>query len=226
MSITEVPELREILHDWADALTDGQPRDFLRWRQRLGYDYGWRVTTEQDRVRILHHLLCAMWNGQVDVLDGEVDSPARIRISLRVGEEADEGGAIILDLRLFGHASSWGSLLRAYEDWVLADDEQVRRDFSEVLLHTRPDGVTGQPADPHVVFRTFVDHAGEQARTVDDMRRTLSAGGRAWADQLYTFWSATLPAALDMPFDGTFPIRPDLRQLYYLYTRGNDESGP
>ena len=43
-------------------------KDNLRWRQRLGYDFTWLLTTEEQRVSILQRLLIAMRNGQVDVL--------------------------------------------------------------------------------------------------------------------------------------------------------------
>lgn len=226
MSITEVPELREILHHWADALRNEQSQDFLRWRQRLGFDYGWLATTEEDRVRILHRLLCAMWNGQVQSLAGGTESPYSIRVSLGdPNTDTDSDGvSMTLALSPFEPASSWGSMLRAYEDWSLADDERVRRDFSEQLMRVVPIGVTGRAANPHPVFRAFVDNADKQADLLAEMLMKLPPGSRGWAEQQHAFWAYTVPAALDMGFSNvSTPVRANLRQLYEMVgTRGKD----
>ncbi|WP_018638925.1 tubulin-like doman-containing protein [Parafrankia elaeagni] len=249
MSVTQVPELRQILHHWAGALRNEQREDFLRWRQRLGYDYGWLATTEHDRVAILHRLLCAMWNGQVQVLDGKAGSPYAIRVVLGdSGGDADElggyggggygggyggtgyGGSsrqhardtrdevdMTLALSPFEPASSWGSLLRAYEDWSFADDEVVRDDFCRELMKAQPDGLNSQVVEPDPVFRAFVDSVGEQARLLADMLGGLPAGSRSWAEQQHDFWARTVPAALEMPFANvSTPARRDLRELYRM----------
>jgi hypothetical protein len=213
MSVTEVPELREILHHWADALDNEQPQDFLKWRQRLGYDDFWLLTTEEDRVRILHHLLCAMWNGRVELRDGGVGSPTEIRVLLG----GAEGDGMTLKLAPFEQESSWGSVLRYYERWLIDGDERFRRDFCEQLMRTQPVGVTGRPVDPHIVFQKFVDDAGTQAQLMADMLNKLPAGSRSWVGHLHDFWSTTVPAALDMPFEKvTTPVRANLRQLYEM----------
>src|SRR5262249_51856933 len=87
MGITEVPELREIIDFWSDAVAHERSQDFLKWRQRLGHDFSWLATTEEHRVRILHHLLCAAWNSHVYVRAGELESPTEVRIQL--GPEDD-----------------------------------------------------------------------------------------------------------------------------------------
>ncbi|MGQ4420816.1 hypothetical protein ACN6LA_001211, partial [Streptomyces sp. SAS_269] len=71
MSLTQVPEARKVLRQWARAKDNEQAQDVLRWRQRLGYRDSWMVSGEDDRRVILHRLLCCMWNGQVDVVDGD-----------------------------------------------------------------------------------------------------------------------------------------------------------
>jgi hypothetical protein len=222
MGITEVPEVREVLRHWADAAANDHRDDVLRWRQRLGYDDDFRfVITDNDRIGILHHLLCAMWNGQVEMLDGTIDSPGAIRASFGPGERE----TVTLGLTLpsasvasaAAAASSWGSMLRAYENWVLADEERVRHDFCERLMRTQPEGITapGRLVDPAVVFQKFIDMAGKQVQILDDMLAELPPNSRGWAGQLYDFWSTTVPAALDMPFENvTSPVRVNLRQLY------------
>ncbi|GAA4965362.1 hypothetical protein GCM10023238_36250 [Streptomyces heliomycini] len=70
MSLIQVPEARKVLRQWARAKKFEEPRDVLRWRQRTGFRDSWMVSSEEDRRVILHRLMCCMWNGQVDVLDG------------------------------------------------------------------------------------------------------------------------------------------------------------
>ncbi len=68
MGVTEVDEVRHVLLGWAGALARPEPTDLLRWRQRTGYDFGYLATREDHRVRILHRLLNALWNGRARVV--------------------------------------------------------------------------------------------------------------------------------------------------------------
>ena len=77
LGVTDIPEARQVMSLWADALRRADVQDSLRWRQRLGYDYGWLLTTEEQRVSILQRLLIAMRNGWVDVLSGNESGQPR-----------------------------------------------------------------------------------------------------------------------------------------------------
>ncbi len=207
MSITEVPELRDILHHWADALQNEQRQDFLQWRQRLGYDFGWLATTEEDRVRIMYRLLSAMWNGQVTASDGSEESPREIEVTL------DRDNAVAMTLRLvpFEAASSWSNVIRAYENWALVDDARFRRDFSERLIETNADG----DRHPAPIFRRFVETAEKQVELIEELIPRLPAEGRSWSKQLLGFWRHTVPAAMEIqtkPRPGS--AGGSLRELY------------
>jgi len=196
MSVTEVPELREILRHWSDALHDEQPQDFLRWRQRLGYQFRWLATTEDDRVNIMHRLLCAMWNEQIEVI-GQRESPRGIVVSLH-GERPVE-----MELRLdpFGRASSWVSLLRAYEEWTFADGDQIRLDFCKTLMQTLPQGIRNRPRKPSGLYTWFVDDLRrDQEKLLRAMLSAMAPSARSWVRELLVFWAKTVPAALNMPF--------------------------
>jgi hypothetical protein len=222
MSITEVPEVREIIHLWSDALANPRRDDFLKWRQRLGYDFGWLATTAEQRVRILHHLLCAMWNDHVDIRDGKPESPGVIRIQLTPEDDEDNRVSMTLPLTPFGPASSWGSLLRSYEEWVFADDEPIRRDFCEQLMRTAPTGVSGDVAPPGPIFEGLYRLAGVQVQDLAAVKgsRPDTAGDPTRARQLYDFWAHTFPAALDLPFEHvSMPVRRNLRELYEMTGR-------
>jgi hypothetical protein len=194
MSVTQVRELREVLHSWADALQHERPQDHLKWRQRLGYDFGYLATTEEHRVRILHRLLCLLWNGQVSVVEGEPHSPSRIRIDV-------EGGSMTLPLTGYGKASSWPSILRAYEQWVIGGDEEFRGLVSEQLMNALPKGLAGTLSVPHPLYQQVTGMAADQLGLLEIMMPKLPSGARNRADQLVAFWANTLPAALDLPFE-------------------------
>jgi hypothetical protein len=212
MSIAEVPELREVLRHWSDAVRNQEPNDFLRWRQRLGYDYTWLATTENDRVRILHHLLCAAWNGHVTPA-GDHDSPSRVRVTLR---PEDDVVSMTLTLRPFEPVSSWASVLRAYEEWTLEDDSSIRRDFCAQLMRSSPTGVSTMPNRPAPLYERLIAVAGKQVALLDELRGRPS-NGRGWAAQPYEFWARTVPAALDLPFENVSdPVRRNLRELYEM----------
>ncbi|MEO3859309.1 tubulin-like doman-containing protein [Acrocarpospora sp. B8E8] len=217
MGVTEVPELREVLHFWGQALRNEQDQDFLRWRQRLGYDFGYLMTTHEHRVRILQRFLIAMWNGQVQIEDGGPDSPERIRIALDQGADAM---AMTLALTTYAGASSWGSLVRAYEEWTLSDDESIRRDFAARLMRLLPIGLEATPIPPDPMFEHFIRVAEEQLKLLEIRMPTLSEAGRRQAERLAELWGGTLRDALRLPFTGVSnPVHNNLEDLAEVVNR-------
>ncbi|MGW9209605.1 tubulin-like doman-containing protein [Embleya sp. NPDC055664] len=211
MSLTEVPEVRQVLAQWSRSLDRQDPVDFLKWRQRLGFTYDWLATTEGHRAYILHRLLCAMWNGQVEVARGDRSSPEVVDIRLPHGSTVMK-----LPLRPFDRASSWGSLLRAYEEWTLTDDASVRREFAKQLMLTYPEGLGSRVREPAPLYRHFVHEvAPRQVRTLQELRDRLPERSRGWAEELLRLWEVTLPAALDLSFSHQGANRDSLRELEY-----------
>jgi len=209
MGITEVPELREVLLDWADAVRSPRSDSFLPWRQRLGFKEDWLATTESHRRQILQRLLCAVWNGQVTCAGG-TDSPSQIRISLPGGPDAE---AMLLDLTTFGKASSWGSLLPQYEVWTLTDGGEIRLNFCASLMETMPGGFAETVADPDPLYWELVGMAERQVKILKEMCERMPAGSGQRCDQLLTFWEKTFPAARDRTFLGSAPNGDSLRAL-------------
>ncbi len=157
MSLTQVPEARKVLRQWARAKDNEQAQDVLRWRQRLGYKDSWMVSGEEDRRVILHRLLCCMWNGQVDVVDGENASPDRVRLRLHP-EKGPQVPGVRLRLGEFpGGVSSWAELLRSYERWTVLDDEITVEDYCRELMSAQPLGLTRSSSDPHPLFVELVE---------------------------------------------------------------------
>jgi Tubulin like len=203
MSITEVPELRDILRQWADALYDGTPQDFLRWRQRLSYNFRWLATTENDRVSIMHRLLCAMWNGQITFI-GSRESPQLINVRL----PGDRPVSMELKLQPYGRASSWASILRSYEEWTLADGDQIRQDFCRRLMMVAPYDIQHEPRASEL-YEWFVDVlAPHEAETLRSAIGRAPISTRGWLEELRHFWTGTVVKAVQMPF-------PDLQNALY-----------
>ncbi|MER5473069.1 tubulin-like doman-containing protein [Streptomyces sp. NPDC002685] len=226
MSLNDVPEVRKVLRQWVRATDDERAEDMLRWRQRLGYRDNWPTSTETDRRYILHHLLCAMWNGQVDVVEGDVASPRSVRVRLQADSRNDGPG---VTLRLDGYAagvSAWVGLLRAYERWVLLDEADVTEAYGGVLMATRPEGLTTAPVSPSRLFMTLVHEvAPSQVTLLDGLARESGRADDSWLVPLRHFWENTFPSALDLPFSGSGPfLAGNLRDLDRGQSRG--WSGP
>jgi hypothetical protein len=209
MSVTEVPELRNTLRQWSDAVHHEEPQDFLRWRQRLGEDPGYLMTTREHRIRILHRFLCALWNGQITVLEGEDVSPGLVRVGL--GHQ--QSISMTLELNRFESASSWGSLLRSYEEWTIADDDVIRQDFSVQLMMSRPFGLETSPRAPSPLYRVFRAMAEDELKILDGISVRIPRGNRS-LEMRREFWAEILPAALDMTFEAVSnPVRSSLGEL-------------
>ncbi|MGH3236246.1 MAG: hypothetical protein ACRDOH_23910, partial [Streptosporangiaceae bacterium] len=170
------------------------------------------ATREQDRVAILHRLLCALWNGH-GLAHGPESSPDRLDIKL-------SGGVVMsLPLSPLGQASSWGSLLRAYELWAL-DDDEIHRRFCAQLMRELPKGLNDTPAPPHSLYLAIRNLTENQIELLDDRIEKQATGQHSRAAQMRAFWAATLPAALDEKFTGLeSPVAINLRDLETIITR-------
>ncbi|GHC48931.1 tubulin-like doman-containing protein [Streptomyces cinnamoneus] len=235
MSVAEVPEARNVLRQWARAQDGPRPDDMLPWRQRLGYRDDWLASTEEDREHVLHRLLCAMWNGQIDY-QGDPASPLRVRVRLH-DETGLDAPAIVLRLDDRGdddgdQVSSWAGLLRAYERWALLDEagagERTVEDYSRELMTVLPEGLASSGSRPSPLYLRFVGEiAPRQVELLAERERYFGESVAAWVRPLREFWAGTLPRALDLPFpDGRRAVRPNLRELEKWVTRDTALGGP
>ncbi|MFD7700813.1 tubulin-like doman-containing protein [Streptomyces caelestis] len=226
MSLIQVPEARKVLRQWARAKKFEEPRDVLRWRQRTGFRDSWMVSSEEDRRVILHRLLCCMWNGQVDVLDGDPSSPERIRLRL-----FPERGAHVPGVRLRlddfpGGVSSWAELLRSYERWTVLDDSRAVEDHCRELMRAQPLGLSRSGSEPHPLFTDLVEKvAPRQLELLAERRERGGERVEGWVRPLWEFWAETLPAALDMEFGNQRAVQPTLRTLLE-HVRGGTPTRP
>ncbi|MEU9502962.1 tubulin-like doman-containing protein [Streptomyces sp. NPDC048196] len=224
MSLTQVPEARKVLRQWARAKDNEQAHDVLRWRQRLGYRDSWMVSCEDDRRAILHRLLCCMWNGQVDVVGGDTSSPERVRLRL-FPEKGENVPGVRLRLGDFpGGVSSWAELLRSYERWTVLDDERIVEDYCRELMGAQPQGLARSGSDPHPLFVELVEKiAPAQLRLLEERRERGGERVEGWVRPLWEFWAETLPAALDTEFGDQRAIQPTLRTLLEHVRGGTPE---
>lgn len=215
MGVTEVDEVRDVLRLWSGALASPRLTDLLRWRQRTGYDFGYLATREHHRVEILHRILSALWNGRATIV-GPKESPERLNVQL--------GGGVTMTLPLtpLNKASSWGSLLRAYELWAL-DDNDMHRAFCAKLMEEVPIGLGGRPDRPHDLYLEVRNAAEGQIKLLDDMIRKQPANQHSRAMQMRGFWEYTLSAALDQGFVHIdSPVANNLRELEEVVDAGAD----
>ncbi|GHI02550.1 hypothetical protein AQI88_14450 [Streptomyces cellostaticus] len=226
MSLTQVPEARKVLRQWARAKESEQAQDVLRWRQRLGFRDNWMVSSEEDRRTILHRLLCCLWNGQVDVVDGDPASPERVRLRL-FPETGSNVPGVRLRLGDFpGGVSSWAELLRSYERWTVLDDERTVEDYCRELMGAQPVGLARTGSEPHPLFVDLVEKiAPRQLELLADRRERGGERVEGWVRPLWEFWAETLPAALDKEFGDQRAVQPTLRTLLE-HVRGGTPARP
>ncbi|MBT2870003.1 tubulin-like doman-containing protein [Streptomyces cellulosae] len=214
MSLTEVPEARKVLRQWAKAQESRRDEDVLRWRQRLGYRDDWLASTPDDRAHILNRLLCALWNGQIDY-QGDPASPQRLRIRLHDDPSEDALGIQLALTDYQDGISSWAGLLRAYERWVLLAEENIVQSYCKVVMNTLPRGLGTSGSEPSELYLQLVHEvAPRQLRLLDERERRYGARVADWTRRLREFWAETLPDALGLPFpEGENPAHPTLRDL-------------
>jgi hypothetical protein len=205
LGIMDIPEARRVMALWAEALRLGTVKDHLRWRQRLGYDFTWLLTTEEQRVSILQRLLIAMRNGQVDVLDGTEERP--LEIAIRASAIPGSSAARLeLPLQSWSGTSPWADLLHAYEESVFAGDELNRQQLYAAIMELQPlrDRATGEPAGSSGLYKTFLRVQQDELARLQGLLGggKLDPDHRLQVEGLLGFWAQTVPAALGKRIEG------------------------
>jgi hypothetical protein len=197
MGLDEVGEVRRIVNLWADASARPQREDNLPWRQRLGYATRSLQTAVPARARILQSLLASIYEGLVEI-DGPVDSPQNVRI-LPNREKGVQ--AVDLALTAVGTASSWGSIVDAYERFAITDSDAKRR-ACEAVTNRRPEWVSGTAPPPSSIYLALHKVADQQPTVLRSLLDKVPEGAKPTITHLLSFWEQVYPAALDYPFEG------------------------
>lgn len=230
MGITEVPEVRHTIRTWHDAGRQQQPADRLRWRRRLAPDPGYLLISPEDRVHVLHRLLCAVWNGQVKAEGPEPGNPPAIVI-----DTSKDGVAMRLELNRFAGLSSWGSVLRAYEQWVVTNDDRQAVKLTDRLMNLEPFSLRDGDARPSALFTKLVEIAPDELNAVRKERQRPGRDQSPLLRMLEDFWyvRSTDPAtpdgdryalfhdALQLPFlESDDAVAHNLQQLFEATRNG------
>lgn len=200
MSSTEIREIRKLRLEWDQGLRDPLPTDLVTWRQRTGFDFSWRFTTESDRSLILHALLNALWSGNVRI-EGNIESPDAVHLLHPKSNTA----TLCLELETFRRGlSRWGGFLFAYERLLLDASEAQLLQCQEFVRHIPRGVVTGELEDPAQFYEVFL-----QAANADiDQLRTIAGSGdegtgaQGKANSWIEIWTRTINSALERPFSG------------------------
>lgn len=207
MGVTEVPELRRVIKLWAEAQRHPHQHDYLSWRRRLSQEVGYLLMDPEDRQHILHRLLCAAWDGKIQVT-GDPSNPDDILVDVG-GREAV---AMRLKLNGLGALSSWASVLQAYEQWILTDDDRKRRSIAGRLMAHLPLNADRAPVPPAPVFQTLVDLAEQETKKIKEAERNPVFERDPQLAVFREFWLVTLPAALGQRLTGSYKNLLDLRE--------------
>jgi hypothetical protein len=208
MGVTEVPELRGVIKQWAEAQRHPRPHDYLAWRRRLSQETGYLLMDPEDRQHILHRLLCAAWDGKIQIT-GDPSSPDDILVDVG-GREAV---AMRLKLGGLGALSSWASMLQAYEEWILTDNNPNRRSIAGRLMTHLPRNLDRSPEPPAPVFLTLVDSADQEAKKIKEAERNPVFERDPQLSVFRDFWLVTLPGALGQRLTGDHRSLSQLREL-------------
>ncbi|WP_280909685.1 tubulin-like doman-containing protein [Streptomyces sp. SAI-149] len=219
MGVTEVPEARQVLRLWAKTRDNEDQGSLLAWRQRTGYgDRNWPIATVADQQYILHRILSAMWNGQVEAV-GDPKSPDSLRIMLRPNGAA----TMTLSLKQYpNRISSWSGLMRAYEDWTLLDAGSITEEMGSLLMGTHAHTPEPSPLFLHLVR----DIAPQQRLLLADMSQDGQGDAEDWVEPLRAFWEQHLEAAVRMGFpwqqlaDGSAPQTAEAAAMTHMTGEG------
>jgi hypothetical protein len=218
MGVTEVPELRRVIKQWAEAQRHPLPHDYLDWRRRLSQETGYLLMDAEDRQHVLHRLLCAAWDGRIKVT-GDPAGPDDILVDIG----SREAVAMRLKLSGLGALSSWASVLQAYEQWILTDDDRKRRSLAGRLMSHLPRDADRAPAPPDAVFSTLADLAEQETKKIREAERNPSLQRDPQLAVFREFWTEALPAALNQRLTGTHKSLIDLRdQVDAAHRLGGD----
>ncbi|MBP2324812.1 hypothetical protein JOF56_005197 [Kibdelosporangium banguiense] len=221
MGVTEVPELRRVVKLWAEAQREPQPQDTLAWRRRLSQDSDYLLMNQRDRQEVLHRLLCAAWDGKV-TLAGDPASP--VSISVHIGSK--DATPMKLELAPIGALSSWASVLQAYEQWVITNDDPNRRSMAARLMSSMPAQADRSPLPPAEVFTVVADLAEQELLKIKEAERSRVLSQDSQLAVFRQFWSQDLPAALDKHVGSTKKSLLDLReQVDVTHGLGGDFRG-
>jgi hypothetical protein len=117
-----------------------------------------------------------------------------------------------LELSALGALSSWASVLQAYENWILTDDNPTRRSLAARLMSSVPLDAGRAPRPPAAEFTTLVDLAEPELLKVKQAEQNRVLHRDPQLAVVRRFWSQSLPSALRLRVGATTKSLVDLRE--------------
>lgn len=198
LGILEVPEVKQLLRRWDEALARPRPADKLPWRQRTGYDFDYMFADREARKRLVASLMVGLWDGLVTI----AEDPAHVtKLELHHPKTSI---SIALDLPPTGRGiSRWANFIQAYERLIL-DASKAEIETCAAFIAHAPGGVYGEelsePSDLVLPFLQVVERDIRAAEQLADGTVPGPEPARAMARAVLELWTETLPDAIDHPF--------------------------
>jgi hypothetical protein len=102
---------------------------------------------------------------------------------------------------------------------VLADSENIRRQFCEKLTRSVPSRLTSTPVKPLRLFNDLVALAETEPKHLTELLAQNRESGRRRLESLLEFWEVVFPAAMELRFTDSAAVEHNLRALHEWSTR-------
>jgi len=199
------PEIKEILRSWIAELHDPMSEGLI-WRQRIGYDNVGKIFDAENRDNVVAAVVRGLVRGLVEVVDGTVEHPKRLRI-LNANKDKASLVDTFVDLEPMGSLSPWPNVINGFEKLILSINQSVdfRADVVEGLnvagvRATKTNAGFALTKIPDALYSLVELQASELQKIEHDLE-TPSVFGQEWLRILILakeFWSTTFNKALDV----------------------------
>jgi hypothetical protein len=205
------PEIKSILASWVSELSNPMDEDLI-WRQRLGYKNVGRIFDVDDRDKVVAAIVRGLANGQIQITEGTVQNPKKIRIRHSNPIQSDLIDTFI-DVLPMGELSPWPNVVNGFEKLILEINED--NDFrAEVVETLNVSGAAKKSSDgyapkfeltqiPEILYELVELQKSELVKIDSDMKNSKSFGAD-WMRSLSSseeFWAKTFDKALDVKID-------------------------
>jgi len=199
------PEIKAVLSAWVAELSNPMTEGLI-WRQRLGYQNVGRIFDARDRENVVAAIVRGLAKGQVEIVEGTVAHPKRLRISSSNAIRSDLVDTYI-DIEPLDGLSPWPNVVNGFEKLILSIDEDndFRADVIESLNVTGAgilsdnDGVgLTQISDVLYELVRLQQSETEKIKRDLDEPQIFGADTLRGLESALEFWTKTFDSALDV----------------------------
>jgi hypothetical protein len=205
------PEIKSILTAWVSELGNPMDEDLI-WRQRLGYQNVGRIFDVDDRDKVVAAIVRGLANGQIQITEGTVQNPIKLRIRHSNPIQSDLIDTFI-DVLPMGELSPWPNVVNGFEKLILEINADT--DFrAEVVETLNVSGAAKKSSDgsvskfelkqiPEILYELVELQKSELEKITADLDNSAIFGAD-WMRSLNSsqeFWAKTFDKALDVKID-------------------------